>query len=330
MSSKVVAETARSLPGWPRAVWTALAWVVGLGACSSDFAPYSDLDRLRILAVQSEPATPLPGETAVLSVLAFAPAGEVPAFHWSWCPVVARADQTYACPLDQPEAERIFAPFLDPAGSQVLPSLDLGSAPMAALNNPFSLATLAGLCADGINSPGYSQSIDCEGGYPSMVTVDVTTASSTLRAGFVVRFPSSSPPVLNRNPSPSGLFVAGVPLDDAAAKVVVAPSQTVDMQAVFPSDAAELRPIPAAEGPPGQRLERLTASWFADRGRIDTDRTVFIDGTVSLDQAARNRWTAPAAEDWPSDNVVRFMVVLRDDRGGVGWIVRQALVEKAP
>jgi len=312
------------------ALCVAMASVVGLGACGNDFAPYSELDRLRILAVQSEPATPLPGETAVLSALVFTPGGEPPSFHWSWCPVPARADQAYACPMDQSAAEQIFSGLVDPSVGWVLPSLDLGTNSTARLNYPFPVAALTALCAGGLESQGYSQGIDCEGGYPIMVTVDVSTASSTLRAGFVVRLPSDSPPTINHNPQPSGLSLAGLPLDVTATTLVVAPSQTVDLQAVFPADSSEARPIPAAEGPPGQRLERLTASWFADGGRIDTDRTVFIDGTSPIDQTSRNRWTAPSAQEWPSDNVVWFMVVLRDDRGGVGWIARQVLVEKAP
>ena len=330
MNSGFAVRTAGSSIARACALLAATACTLELGACSNDFAPYSELDRLRILAVQSEPATPLPGETAVLSALVFTPGGETPSYHWSWCPVLARTDQAYACPLDQPAAERIFSGLVDPSGGWALPSLDLGTNSTAALDNPFPVESLAALCAGGLDSHGFSQSIDCEGGYPIMVTVDVTTASSTLRAGFVVRLPSESPPTVNHNPNPSGLSLAGLPLDVQPTTVVVAPSQTVDLQAVFPADSSESRPIPAAEGPPGQRLERLTASWFADCGRIDTDRTVFIDGTSPLDQTSRNRWTAPSAQEWPSDNVVRFMVVLRDDRGGVGWIVRQALVEKGP
>ena len=308
----------------------ALACALVLTACSSDFAPYSELDRLRILAVQSDPATPMPGETTVLSALAFAPTGESPSYHWSWCPVPAQASQSYACPLDQVAANQVFSAVVDPSGGRVVPSLDLGTSPTASLSNPFPVAALAALCAVGLESQGFAHALDCEGGYPIMVTVDVSTASSSLRAGFVIRLPSESPPTLNQNPHPAGLSLAGIELDDPPATIVVSPSQTIDLRAQIPADASELRPIPAAEGPPGQRLERLTASWFADRGRVDTDRTVFIDGVSPLDQTSRNRWTAPDTQSWPADNRVQFMLVLRDDRGGVGWLVRQVLLERGP
>jgi hypothetical protein len=306
------------------------ACALGLAACSSKFAPYSELDRLRILAVQSDPATPMPGETAVLSALAFAPAGESPSYHWSWCPVTAQASQSYACPLDQVAANQVFSAIVDPSGGGVLPSLDLGTSPTASLSNPFPVAALSALCATGLESQGFAHALDCEGGYPIMVMVDVHTASSSLRAGFVIRLPSESPPTINQNPYPTGLSLAGIQLDDQSATIVVSPSQTIDLHAQIPADASELRAIPAAEGPPGQRLERLTASWFANRGRVDTDRTVFIDSVSPLDQTSRNRWTAPDAQSWPADNRVQFMLVLHDDRGGVGWLVRQVLLERGP
>jgi len=307
-----------------------LSCLLLLTGCSSDFAPYSELDRLRILAVQSDPATPMPGETTVLSALTYAPAGEAPNYHWSWCPVTAKASQNYACPLDQAAADQIFSGLVDPSVMGGLSRLDLGTAPTASLTQAFPIAALAALCAGGLESQGFSQALDCEGGYPIMVTLDVSTASSSLRAGVVLRLPAESPPTINLNPSPAGLSLAGLPLGEPPATVVVSPSQTLDLLALIPADASELRPIPEAEGPSGLRLERLTASWFVDFGRIDADRTVFIDGLSPLDQTSRNRWTAPDALHWPPDNLVKFMLVLRDDRGGVGWLVRQVLVERAP
>jgi len=310
--------------------FAALACALVLTACSSDFAPYSELDRLRILAVQSDPATPMPGETAVLSALVFAPAGESPSYHWSWCPVTAQASQNYTCPLDQVAANQVFSTSVDPSSGGVVPSLDLGTIANASLANPFPVAALSVLCAAGLEAQGFSHALDCEGGYPIMVTVDVSTASSSLRAGFVVRLPSESPPTINQNPQLAGLSLAGIELDDQSATIVVSPSQTIDLRAQIPAGASELRAIPAAEGPPGHRLERLTASWFADRGRIDADRTVFIDGVSPLDQTSSNRWTAPDAQHWPADSRVQFMLALRDDRGGVGWLVRHVLLERAP
>jgi hypothetical protein len=300
-----------------------LAWV----ACSNDFAPYSQLDRLRILGVASEPATPLPGESATLSALTFAPAQENTTYHWTWCPVTASASNGYACPVDQAMADQIFAGVLEPGSD--LPSLDLGDAPTAVFANPFPLSALAALCSSGLSFQGFSQKFDCDEGFPISVVLDVATSTTWLRAGFVLRLPAADPPVINQNPGMLGLVLASIPLEGAAS-IAVRPGQKVDLQANIPAESIEIRPIPPAEGPPGLRLERLTTSWFTDAGRIDKARTVFIDGTVSLDQMSHNLWTAPKVEDWPASGVVQFQVVLRDDRGGEGWLVRQVQLEQAP
>jgi hypothetical protein len=304
--------------------------LLALAACSDDFAPYSQLDRLRVLAIAAQPATPLPGETAGLAALTFAPGGESVTYHWTWCPAAAPADNGYVCPLAQAEAEQAFAAVLDATANGRLPALDLGTAATAAFTNPFSLSGLAGLCAVGLASPIYAQSFDCEGGFPVTIVLDVATASASLRAGFVLRLPVGDTPELNQDPYPAGLRLANVALLEPPAILPVSPGRTVDLHVDVPAEAVETRSIPPSEGPPGQRLERLTASWFADGGRIDKARTSFIDGETTLAEMASNHWTAPSPAEWPASGTLELAVVLRDDRGGVGWLVRQVILEQAP
>lgn len=304
-----------------------LPWALALG-CGDDFAPYSQLDRLRVLAIKAEPATPLPGETALLSALTFAPGDEPVAHRWSWCPAPAPARDSYACPLDQVTAAQVLAPYLDPAAG--LPSFDLGGAATAAFTNPFSAAGLVALCATGVAGAAYAQGVDCEGGFPVTLVLDASTSVATLRSGFVLRLPVETPPETNGNPLPAAITLAGQVLADPPPTIRVAPGQTIDLGLDIPPAAAELRSIPAFEGDPGQRLERLTASWFADQGRVDTARTSFIDGETTLAETGRNQWTAPKATEWPASGTVWFAVVLRDDRGGAGWLSRRVLLEVGP
>ena len=302
---------------------------VAIVGCSNDFAPYSRLDRLRLLGVQAEPATPLPGESVTLSALTYAPAGQPTTLHWTWCPAADSAASSYQCPLDPTQASQAFASALD-AAVITLPSLDLGGESTAAFTNPFSLSALANLCVVGLDSSVYAQSFDCEGGFPVTIALDVATPAASLRAGFVLRLPVGDAPEINHNPVPAGLELAQTVLTDPPAAVTVSPGQTVDWHVDIPSAAIEPRSIPPSEGPPGQRLERLIASWFADSGKIDKDRTSFIDGETTMDETARNRWTAPTVDQWPASGVVAFAVVLRDDRGGVGWLLRQVILDMGP
>jgi hypothetical protein len=162
------------------------------------------------------------------------------------------------------------------------------------------------------------------------VVLDLQTSSASLRAGFVLRLPASATPEINRNPGLAGLHLAGALLDEPPAAIRVAAGETIDLAIDVAMDAAETRSIPPSEGAPGQRLERLTASWFADGGSIDSARTSFIDGVASLEELSRNRFTVPSAEQWPPGGLVELAVVLRDDRGGVGFLSRRALLEQAP
>jgi hypothetical protein len=104
----------------------------------------------------------------------------------------------------------------------------------------------------------------------------------------------------------------------------------VDLALELPPTTPELRAIPSSEGPPGQRLERLTTSWFSSSGKIDKARTSFIDGVATLAQMSSNRFTAPTAAEWPAGGLVEFAAVVRDDRGGEDWLVRQAVLEMSP
>ena len=60
------------------------------------------------------------------------------------------------------------------------------------------------------------------------------------------------------------------------------------------------------------RREGMRLSWFATAGVLDEDHT----GRDEADEAtwSENAWTAPAAT-----GLAHLWVVLRDDRGGVGW-----------
>lgn len=59
------------------------------------------------------------------------------------------------------------------------------------------------------------------------------------------------------------------------------------------------------------RLETMTVSWLAAGGTFAADRTAPLGGDPD---ASENAWTAS-----DSSGPVNLLVVLRDDRGGVGW-----------
>ena len=65
----------------------------------------------------------------------------------------------------------------------------------------------------------------------------------------------------------------------------------------------------------------MRVAWFASEGSFDHERTGQLAGE-RLGPTSQNVWHAP---DRPAD--VRLWVVLRDDRGGVGWSSYRLRVE---
>ena len=60
------------------------------------------------------------------------------------------------------------------------------------------------------------------------------------------------------------------------------------------------------------RTEAIRVSWFATDGTFDDDRTGVEEGVAA--SFSNNAWTAPSAP-----GTVHMWIVIRDDRGGVGW-----------
>jgi hypothetical protein len=280
-----------------------------LVACSDGFDPYSELSSLRVLAVASQPAMPRPGVSAKLSALVYAPPGQDVTYRWSLCPVVAKAKDAYACPITPEAAAAVFGGGL--------PVFELGSTPEVTLTHGLAPATLAGLCARGIAAAGYADSVDCDLGFPISVVLDVGSGDKSLRAGFVVYLPTSDDAGAdNHNPTILDLTADGVSVGEALAAL---PGAKLSVGAAVAADAVERRPAFPFESGTESRLERLTFSWFADTGSWNKDRTSFIDGETTLADASANPWTAP--DVLPGS--ATFAVVVRDDRGGVGWLQRK-------
>jgi hypothetical protein len=292
------------------AVWTA---VVLVSACSNDFAPYSRLDRLRVLAIRANPPTPVPGDLCRMEALAFAPAAAPIAYRWSFCPVLARANEDYACPLTQAETVEVFG---------ASPPFDLGTARTAEFTNPFALDRLGALCAAGVHTAQFDEAVNCGQGYPVSLVLDVSTDGDSLRAAFTVYLPTSADAAINANPTVLDLALDGQILAEEPTPVPLPAGRVADLAVALSDDSAEMRPIPPSESGSGLRRERLRLSWFADLGSLDQDRTVYLDGETTLQQATSNRWTPPPQEALTAQALGTFAVVVRDDRGGVGWLTR--------
>jgi hypothetical protein len=307
--------------------------VLSVGACSTDFEPFSRLTKLRVLALRAEPVNPAMGETTMLSPLVFAPATE-PAppvsFAWSWCPLLGSANQGYACPVTDAQVQMIGAAL---GLSQPLPPLVLGTAETQSFANPFPAAALAKVCAEG----ALGLRPDCEGGFPIRFLVTVTRAAEVQTATVTVRLPIAAGVPSNVNPrfesmpaSPIGVVVGGVeqPVDDRAAPVLPRLRET-ELRAHVTDAEAESYLGKDDNGQPAMVRERLTLSWFSETGDFESDRTGYFPGKTELGQFLTNKLKPQKKADYAPDRT-RVIVVLRDSRGGVNWAQGAVGLEATP
>jgi hypothetical protein len=295
----------------PRA--SVLAMVVagagGLSACSGDFDPFNRVTELRVLAVQSEPVAPAPDETTVLTPLVYTPPGEtVTGYAWSWCPFA----EGETCLVSEAELRAAAGE----AGAAI-PPYDLGTGPTASLPHTIPVELLDALCE---GTPEQPAVVDCIGGFPVSVRVQVTTATTTVVAVRTLRLRRPGDPA-NANPAIDGITVIDGsgehPVDDTPTVTLPREAETA-LRLTVRAEMAESYPGFDVDDRPITARERLIVTWFVESGDTDYEHTTFIDGVEPLEDAVANLWEPPPVAEYGRDTA-RLIVVMRDDREGVTW-----------
>jgi hypothetical protein len=278
----------------------------------------------RVLAVRSDPAEAPPGGKVTLSSLYVDAAGPIAKgpFDWAFCdaqnPLANLGPVNPAC---TEEAGSVF--------------LELGDSPSETSPLPMDACREFGPdvpAAQANEPPGRPVDPDSTGGYYDPVRL---LAGDQVAIGMVrvtCDFPGASPAQLTQlaaenhtNTNPSIDSVSDTTLGTLAlagkGTSTVAPSQRLELLASWASCDPAATSCTGSEGyayldPVTHEVisarEQMRVSWFASGGAFDNDRTG-RDATDSTPNTS-NGWVAPAAA-----GPVNIWVVLRDDRGGVGW-----------
>jgi hypothetical protein len=279
--------------------------------CSADFEKQSEIRKLRVLAVAAEPAElivqPDAGNapSTTLAALAVEPSGAPIQTDFSLC---AQQGQLPAPDYDCPGDAGIPLP---PAGPQMA-RLDL--------NDPryrLVAAQLAAIQGGADGGPDGGLAGASSGGIPVLLGLDATAPSPTdggqqlLRAFTTVPLRLADPNLpINHNPQLTALQSNGAPLAASGSSTVRA-GAIVTLLPIPAPDAKEMTPA----GP-----ERLTYSFYATQGSLSALRSTDTTATGQPGIASVD-WTAPALPGH-----VRIWVVVRDGRGGAGWLVRDVQV----
>ena len=304
--------------------------LLGAGGCTQEFPPFNRLDSLRVLGIRSEPAAPLPGESAIITPLVFTPVADDPSltYQWSWCPAPGPAGSGYECLLKEAELAALLGPDI------VVPSFDLGTAPTAMLPNALPPELLGAIC--GGASPNVPRP-NCAGGFPVQVSLTVKTDAEEVKAVVTARWrfdPEVHAP--NANPVVDGLtatlpggepqFIP--PADMLADDTITLPRKVgTSIKALAMEEASEGYRGLDDDDQPADLRERLFITWFIETGGTDNTRTSYLPERTPFETMLHNIWS-PQESRLYAPNQARIYVVLHDNRGGVGW--RSGIVHLEP
>jgi hypothetical protein len=306
----------------------------------------------RVLAVQATPAEGAPSDTASFTALIVDPNGLVPSplIAWDFCtdrnplanlgpinPVCLSPDNPNLVPIGTgPQASgtipaiacRQFGPEVPQVTGNETPGRPVDPDPTGGYYQPVSLFVPL---ASGLVGSFYGTRISCglSGGTSDQsndylaryhVNVNPAIASLSIAGGTPLQTDQGSAP----NTIPAGQKLqlevawATCPLSDTCGDGFCGADEGA---ATCPADCTKPQGCTGAEryvnfDLPTQSIvdarEGMHVSWFATGGTFDLDRT----GTGGSDPTTTsdNGWTAPGA-----GQTVHVWIVLRDDRGGVGW-----------
>jgi hypothetical protein len=274
-----------------------------LCGCPENLEKQSEIVKLRVLAVQAEPAElivdpaqPLP--RATLTALAVEPSDAPVSVEFALCTLQDPVPPpTIDCPGTQgiplPPSGPVSA-TLDLADPQVISlALQLSQGADSGASLAQGIPVLVGFRA---TAPAHGLP---DGGPPGTGGGDLQILQGLTT--LTVRSPGAPP---NGNPSIAALQIGEAEISPDGGTAV--PASTVQRLTPVPD--------PGSKEPAGGAIESLGYSFFASAGSISSLRSA---DTTATGQPADTfvDWTSPA--DAP---LARLWVVVRDGRGGVGWI----------
>ena len=329
----------------------------GFAACGDELPSATLVEDLRVLAIRAEPpevlvdrvdgqATP-PGPVS-FQALVVDPRGASMVYDWRFCPIESSdtcAD--FARHLAAAPAE--FQPVLDAARAQQRTGQsEIITASAARAVDAFTVQLPQTLFNYHLSTAGLGLG---NGSWVSAV-LEIAAGAQTLqvqkrvvlgardlsawnpelqRFGWQVCVPGApvpgclplGPRTANRNPVIAAVQIArGERADTPFAPspqgpLTLAPGEVIRLRPVLDPDAQERyqtveSTLQASDLVVTDRTEEAVISWFATAGKFGATHT-----TPQLTKTLDNTFTAPKTP--PADGRVSVFLVVRDQRGGVGW-----------
>jgi len=284
--------------------------MVACAACASDLEKQSEVVKLRVLAVRADPAEivisdgGLPPRTT-FTALAVEPSGAATSMRYALC---TDQDPAPSPSLDCPGSQGVDLP---PAGatSAVLDLTDPRYLPVLSASGDGGTPDAGGILHDGIAVLiGFEASAPAQTG-PDGGPPGADGGPLQIVRGYTTIVLHDDTRPANRNPDLAAVRIG----PDGGVDLALDGSTTV------PANTTQrLTPVPApdAKEPTPAGPEKLGYSFFATAGSISSLRSI---DTTATGEAADTfvDWATPG-----TPGPVRIWVVVRDGRGGTGWLER--------
>ena len=302
----------------------AIATLLGCAGCSSDWAPETLIEGLRVIGVRADPAEIKPGESATLTALLLDPSrpGKPNTVLWVGCdpdpfnlgrsacsdPVALQDPSALVASAQLPPGVR-FIGFNDSATyvtSKALFSVLASDDPRRQSGTVGQVLAIA----LGVETQGIPSQEEIAALLAKVKTKEVQSVITLFRIRI------SEAPARNSNPQISDFKVAGeVQFLDAHVQLMPAERVTVEVDAPDSSFEPFVLQTPTGRE---EKVEQLTSAWYSTSGRFNYER-------IALRGALKGIFTAPGSRDNPTDLVPinrqgTFHVVMRDTRGGQTWL----------
>lgn len=279
-----------------------------LGCQQIDLSDEWYLDRLRLLAIQAEPAEPRPGDTVVFTSLAHIPGESAWSSIWFGCvdgdPDGCSIDPSLLEGLEDPESltpeeqAELFA-ALQAAG---LIGVEPGFSPTWVVPDD----ALAGLTEE--------ETLE---GVSATIQVTLTTEADTELV--IRRMPISLATTPNQNPAVAAFTVDGA-ATESGGTVTVSGGAEVELEAT----ALELESYEyvTTGGVAETRTEELQWRWYATGGSLGGGFGPPTGDGEDAPETSSQTWIAPEEAGTHT-----LHAVVLDGRGGMGWFTVSVVVE---
>jgi hypothetical protein len=290
-----------------------LAAALALQGCTTtELSSSWVVDRLRILAVQAEPAEPGPGDTVTFEGLVVSPEAELEMVMWIGC--LGSDLDVFGCEIDASILGDLEG--LDPE--------EMTAEELLELYQTLQDAGLMGV--EPYLPPSFTVPDDIlddlgederNEGLSLFVQVTAIPQGSSgeddVELGLK-RVPVSAAATPNHNPGIDHILVEGVEIGEGTVLEVEA-GQPYQFEPILADDAIEAYDYLMADGSWDERVEEPYFSIYIEQGAVDAVNTLYPHSDFD--------WTAP---DNPEDPEMSLWIIVQDRRGGMSWWSQQIVV----